>query len=397
MPWNEVSAMRQRLELVQLAQAARAGSTLNLSELCRRFAVSRQTAYKWIARHEAGGPAALADRSRRPHTCPHRTAADMEKMALELRAKHPTWGGRKIRARLVRLAQQGPGKDASLKAPDAQAMPAVSTFTGIFRRHDLIDPRESQKRKSWVRFEREQPNELWQMDFKGHFATDAGRCHPLTVLDDHSRFNLVLQACANERTQTVQEHLSQAFERYGMPLCILCDNGAPFGGESDHGLTPLCVWLMRLGIAVTHGRPYHPQTQGKEERFHRTFKADVIAGRAFADLIQAQSRFDPFRQEYNHERPHEALAMQTPAQRWQPSRRAFPAALPAIEYGPGDQVRKVQDKGVIFFKGRAWPVANCLRGQPVAVRATQADGLYEVRFCAHKVTELDLRSEHGKR
>jgi transposase InsO family protein len=387
MAWKEVSAMSQRLELVQLAAA----DGVNVSQLCRRFAVSRQTAYKWIARFKAGGAAALADRSRRPGSCPRRTDPAIEAAAVRIRKKHPTWGGRKIRARLAHLA----GRE-SVVPTSLPGLPAISTFTGILHRHGLIDTGPSPGRGPRVRFEREYPNELWQMDFKGWFATNTGRCHPLTVLDDHSRFNLVLAACGDEKTQTVREKLTSAFVRYGLPAAILCDNGPPFGGVSDHGLTSLSVWLIRLGITVTHGRPYHPQTQGKEERFHRTLKADVLSGRTFRDLAHAQRRFDPFRREYNFQRPHEALGMATPGQRYKPSVRSFPATLPPVEYAPGDLVRKVQNKGVIFFKGQPWPVASCLQGQPVALRTTEIDGCFDIRFCAQKVAELDLRTVHGK-
>jgi transposase InsO family protein len=311
-------------------------------------------------------------------------------LAVKMRRKHPTWGGRKIRARLVGLARED---QVTLTSAE---LPAASTFTGILHRHGLIDTGQSPLHKPFVRFERAHPNELWQMDFKGWFATNTGRCHPLTVLDDHSRFNLVLSACADEKTNTVREKLTAAFRRYGMPACILCDNGSPFGGISDHGLTPLAVWLMRLGIHVAHGRPYHPQTQGKEERFHRTLKAEVLAGRTFNDLAHAQRRFDPFRRVYNFQRPHEALGMATPSQYWKPSSRSFPATLEPVEYATGDLVRKVQDKGVIFFKGRIWPVADCLRGQPVALRATGIDGRFDIRFCAQNIGHLDLRTENGK-
>jgi transposase InsO family protein len=387
MAWKEVSVMNQRLELCQLMAAG----SVDVSELCKRFGVSRQTAYKWAARFKAGGAAGLVDLSRRPLTSPARTDSAIEAAAVLIRQKHPTWGGRKIRARLAH--QAGEKSTVSTIVP---GLPAISTFTGILRRHGMIDPVLSAQQKPFVRFEREHPNELWQMDFKGWFDTNTARCHPLTVLDDHSRFNLVLAACADEKTATVREKLTSAFALYGLPASILCDNGPPFGGVSDHGLTPLAVWLMRLGITVTHGRPRHPQTQGKEERFHRTLKADLLRGRTFNDLKHAQRHFDPFRREYNYQRPHEALGMATPSQRYKPSHRSFPTNLPAVEYTPGDEVRKVQDKGVIFFKGKPWPVAVCLRGQPVALRATEIDGCFDIRFCAQTVGHLDLRNVRGK-
>lgn len=376
MPWKEVSMSSQRLEFVSLAGAG----DINISELCRRFEVSRQTAYKWLARFKTGGPEALVNQSRRPRDCPHRTADQIESLVLHMRQAHPTWGGRKIRARLATLGHT--------------TLPAPSTISDILRRHGLIDGAESRKRQPFVRFERQHPNELWQMDFKGDFATAAGRCHPLTVLDDHSRFNLVLAACGNQRTETVQAHLTAAFRRYGMPFTMLSDNGSPFGGTSDHGLTRLGVWLIRLGIGVIHGRPYHPQTQGKEERFHRTLKADVITGQAFKDCGHVQNRFDPFRQTYNFERPHEALGMKTPSEQWEPSERSFPESIRPTEYDEADQVRKVQDKGIISFKGKPWKVADCLKGEAVALRPSDIDGVYDVRFCTQTIAQIDLRGDN---
>src|SRR5215218_7157882 len=182
MPWNEVSAVDLRSEFVRLAAAPGA----NVSALCARYGVSRQTGYKWLRRFAAGGDAALADRPRRPRACPHRTGDDAERRVVDLRRAHPTWGGRKIAARLAALGGPGGG------------VPAPSTVTAILRRHGLVDPAESAKRAAFARFERAAPNELWQLDFKGHFPTaggGGGRCHPLTCTDDHSRFNVVLAAC----------------------------------------------------------------------------------------------------------------------------------------------------------------------------------------------------------
>jgi hypothetical protein len=209
------------------------------------------------------------------------------------------------------------------------------------------------------------------MDFKGHFATLNGRCHPLTVLDDHSRYNLVLAACTNEQSQTVRGHLQEAFRCYGLPLAMLMDGGPPWSNPG--------------------GDPHHPQTQGKEERFHRTLKAEVVNGKSFRDNPDCQRAFDEWRPRYNHERPHEALGMATPGQRYRPSPRSFLTVLPAIEYAPGDQVRKVDVQGFISFKNRPWRLSKALRGEPVALRATGEDGVLAVHYCAHQIAVLDLR------
>jgi transposase InsO family protein len=243
------------------------------------------------------------------------------------------------------------------------------------------------------RFEHEAPNGLWQMDFKGHFALEAGRCHPLTALDDHSRFCVLLQACADEKGLTVQGHLTQAFRRYGLPGRMLMDNGSPWGNAAGQPFTPLTVWLLRLGVRVSHGRPYHPQTQGKEERFHRTLKAEVLSGPARPCLQRTQAAFDAWREVYNCTRPHEALGMQVPASRYRPSTRAFPEALPPIEYGPDDSVRRVQAEGWLHFRGHALRVPKAFHGQPVALRpAPDVDGRFDVFYCHQRIAQVSLNA-----
>ncbi len=348
---------------------------ITMSALCQRYRVSRKTGYKWLRRAREGGPDRLADRSRRPHSSPGRTQLRIEDVICSLRREHPAWGGRKLHHLL---------RNAGHPCP-----PAPSTITGILRRHGLLAP-DRRTERDWQRFEEASPNGLWQMDFKGHFATGAGRCHPLTILDDHSRFNLCLAACSNERTDTVQQHLTNAFQRYGLPERMLMDNGSPWGNNAAHPHTHLTAWLIRLGVTVLHGRPYHPQTQGKEERFHRTLTAEVLARQpSWPGLGEVQHAFDAWRDVYNLRRPHEALAHATPASRYQPSARPFPLSLPPIEYAPGDHLRRVQDKGRISFKGREFLVSRAFIGEPVALRPL-ADGVWHVYYCHQRVCTIDF-------
>jgi len=365
--------MSLRAELVRLMQQEGA----NVSELARRFGVSRTTAYKWLGRFGQGGAQTLADRSRRPVRSPRRSSANIAERVATLRREHPAWGGRKLRARLLALGEP--------------LVPASSTITGILRREGLLDPDASIKHTAFMRFEHAAANDLWQMDFKGHFAMEQGRCHPLTVLDDHSRYSLGLQACGNERTETVQERLTAMFRRYGLPWRMLMDNGSPWGDDGTHPYTPLTLWLLRMDIAISHGRPYHPQTQGKDERFHRTLKAEVLR-QALRDLAHCQERFDSWREVYNCERPHEALGMAVPASRYRASQRPFPELLPPIEYGPGIQVRKVGDHGKIRYEGKPYRLPKAFKGYPVGLRATDIDGVVDVLFGHHLVLHLDLRS-----
>jgi transposase InsO family protein len=253
-----------------------------------------------------------------------------------------------------------------------------------------MNPQESAKHKSWQRFEHESPNDLWQMDFKGDVRTDAGRCYPLTVLDDHSRYAILVEACSDKTGKTVQGCLVPAFERYGLPWRILADNAAPWSGGHGSEYTPLVVWLIRLGIEISHGRPYHPQTQGKEERFHRTLETELVRYQRFADTPDCQRHLKRWRDEYNHERPHEALDMSVPASMYAASPREYPSELPPIEYGPTDKVRKVQQDGCIYFGGRMYLVGKAFRGYPVAVRPTAEDGILDVYFCHHKIVHIDL-------
>jgi transposase InsO family protein len=227
------------------------------------------------------------------------------------------------------------------------------------------------------------------MDFKGHFSLLHGRCHPLTVLDDHSRFSLEIAAMGDEKDLSVRGRLTRVFRRYGLPLEMLADNGSPWGDAGDQPWTAFGVWLMRLGVHLTHGRPRHPQTQGKDERFHRTLKAEVLAGRSFRDLDHCQRAFDAWRTVYNCERPHEALDMRVPMDRYGISPRPFPEELPPIEYGPGDIVRMVDCSGFIHFQNRRWRIGKPFRKLPVALRPTQIDGVFEVRFCSHRIGQLD--------
>lgn len=350
---------------------------VNRRELCRRFGISAQTAYKWLARYGQEGQAGLVDRPRRPHRSPSETPPTIQASVVAMRTEHPAWGGRKISRRL---------QDMGLPSV------APSTVSSILNRHGLILPPDPET-KAWQRFEHEAPNALWQADFKGHFETLQGRCSPLTVLDDHSRYNLVLQACGNTRRDTVQAHLAAAFRRYGLPARMNFDNGAPWGSPSQPGqVTELGLWLIRLGIRLSYSRPYHPQTNGKEERFHRSLKAEVLAGRTFDHLAHAQSAFDRWRHVYNHERPHEALAMQTPIKRYHPSLQAFPEALPAIEYGPNDEVIRVKWNGELRFRGGQYKLSSALHRQDVAVRPHPTeDGIFEVFFVHHRCFTIDLR------
>lgn len=371
MPFKEWSTMQARQEFVSFASQEGA----NVRELCRRFGISPTTGYKWLGRRAQEGLEGLRERSRKPEHSPLRTPALIEQLVLDLRDQHPAWGARKLRHRLLRLGR-GP-------------LPCHSTIQAILMRHGRIQPEQSMAHTPYQRFEHPQPNSLWQMDFKGHFALQSGRCHPLTILDDHSRFSLCLQGLPHEQGSSVQTQLCRVFRTYGLPARMTMDNGSPWGDTLGSPYTPLTVWLLRLGVGVSHSRPYHPQTQGKDERFHRTLNEEVLSRNTYMDLLDAQAAFDRWPVIYNYERPHESLGMQTPITRYRPSPRAFPETLPDIEYGPRDIVRRVADKGIISYQGRQWRVSKAFKGYPVALRPTDQDGCLDVYFCQQRIARID--------
>jgi transposase InsO family protein len=380
MPWKVSSPMSERHEFVLLATQAEA----NIRHLCRQFNISPTTAYKWRKRFLKDGTAGLQEQSRRPHHSPLKSSRAREQSVLDLRHLHPAWGGRKLRARLLALGHT-----------DA---PSPSTITAILQRHQLIDPREAERHRAWHRFEHEQPNDLWQMDFKGDFALHRGRCYPLTVLDDHSRFALGLVACADQRTETTRLALTNIFRRYGLPWRMTMDNGKPWaafaGGRTRH--TRFSVWLIRLGVRVSHSRPYHPQTQGKDERLHRTLGVELLRDHLWESYPQCQQAFDQWRETYNLLRPHEALQLAVPASRYQPSLRAFPETLPTISYDRGEVVRKVGERGQVKYQQHKFFVGDAFAGLQVALRPSITDGLWEVYFCHQKVGTLDLTAVRSK-
>ena len=376
MPWKDATLMSTRLEFILLAQQP----GTNLAALCRNFGISRKTAYKWLERHREQGNSGLQDQSRRPHASPASTHAGLEARILALNAEYPYWGARKLRALL----------------PLDAKLPHHSTIDAVLRRHGrtILGAPVRQEEVAPSRFEHDAPNLLWQMDFKGHFAltdTLAGRCHPLTILDDHSRFNLCLAACGNEQRSTVQAVLQATFERYGLPERMTTDNGTPWGTSGRGGLSQLEVWLIRLGIRVGHSRPHHPQTQGKDERFHRTLKLELLQRHGFNSLDACQLAFDSWRERYNTVRPHAALQQQAPVSRYRASGRAFPSVLPPLEYPSADTVRKVSDKGEISFQNQRHFIGEGLRTQLVAIRPADADDVFDVFFCHKKIRQINLR------
>ena len=373
MGWEKVvEQVEFREELMRLGDQA----GTNVRQLCRRFQVSAKTYYKWRRRYARDGVEGLNNQSRRPMASPTQSPVAVEKAVLDLRQKHPHWGARKIEV---------------LLRNEMEDAPARSTIHNILRRNGCISETESLKHRSWQRFEHERANQLWQMDFKGWSQKESGyRCEPLSIVDDHSRFAVCLEACPDQQSHTVRDRLTDVFRRYGLPERMVMDNGSPWGYDADRKHTPLTTWLMQLGVKVSHCRPYHPQTQGKVERFHRTLQLELLQGKHFADRTAVQKAFDEWRDFYNQRRPHHALDMAVPASRYRISPREFPDKLPSPEYSSTDLVRSVDQKGHIHYRRHRFLISKGFRGCKVALRHTEQDGILDVFFFSQKIAAINL-------
>lgn len=373
MPWKEETIMSLKEEFIHGVLSKESSFTC----LCREYNITRKTGYELIKRYQAEGLAGLAPRSKRPLSSPSKISIEVEKAIVNLRQEQPTWGAKKI---VKFLSNKG-----------VNNLPAISTTNEILKRNDLVSIEESFKRKKLIRFERALPNDLWQMDFKGHFQLLTKQtCYPLTIVDDHSRFSLSIKACANERHLSVKNQLTHIFQQYGLPEQFNVDNGNPWGNSKLLPYTALTVWLMRLGIKVTHSRPRHPQTNGKCERFHRTLKEDSISRHPMRSFLHAQKLFDKWRHHYNHERPHEGIGMNVPFQRYAPSKKQMPHKLPAIEYPTNSLLRKVRGNGFIRYNNKEYLVGEAFKENYVEVKQNELDRSIQIYFGAFNLYNYEV-------
>lgn len=380
MPFKKTTVMEEKLEFVRLAE----NGGIAFTKLCERFNITRPTGYKWLKHYRSKGFSGLEEQSRRPQKSPNATAPSTVELIIELKTQEPRWGAKKLQALIHRDYKDHLSK-----------VPSLSTINRILSRHELTEKGKSRPLTKTGRFERLRPNELWQMDFKGHFALeDKKRCHPLTITDDYSRFNILLLACGNERRITVQLGLESAFKKYGLPDTILCDNSAPWGSthvdyhRPRRTITKLESWLINLGVKMIHGRPYHPQTQGKGERFHKTLKQELLLYNRFRDYTHCQNEFDLWRDKYNLYRPHEGINFEVPAQRFQISSRAYPKTPQERIHGINDQLLKVSAKGYIHYQGKSYYVGEGLGGQVIALRNGKHLNKMDVYYCNKKVRSI---------
>lgn len=377
MPWRETSPMEQRVEFVRDWHT----ELFTMTELAAQYGISRKTAYKWLERYAADGVQALADRSRRPQHSPQATDARLLEELLLLRRRHPRWGPRKLLA----VARRG--------APTA-AWPARSTLAAQLKRRGLVVGRRRAAR--WAGRQTPaprpatEPNEVWTTDFKGEFRTGDGRyCYPLTLRDGWSRFVLRCDALLSPGTAGTRQRFARAFAAYGLPDRIRSDNGGPFAGPGLGGLSALSVWWLRLGIGLERIACGHPEQNGSHEQFHGVLKSETARPPASTCAAQ-QRRFRRFVAEYNHARPHEALADDVPARHYQPSRRALPARLPAPEYPGHLEVRRVGSNGCISWRGAPVFLATPLAGETVGLEEVD-DGIWTLYLTTVALARYDDR------
>lgn len=371
MRWGDKCVRDRRVEFV-----IRASRGESLSALCREYEISRPTGYLWLRRFQREGVAGIEERSHRPHHSPGRTAAMLEQRIAQLRAERPDWGARKL---------------AELLDREGTPLPVV-TIHRVLRRLGLVSRPEG-RRHAIRRFERDKPNQLWQMDFKGA-GEEKVSIGPLSVLDDHSRYLVGLEQTGTTDGDEARERLQGLFRDNGVPDAMLMDHGTPWwSAHSPDGWTVFSIWLMRQGIRCYWSGFRHPQTQGKVERFHGSLDRALI--RPGAEHWLDQSWLDAFRYEYNHVRPHEALKMRTPASCWSASERKYDPDPPPWDYGQGAEVRKVDSSGHIYVNNRSWHVSRSLTTQNVAIERLQDRVL--VFFCNSLISEIDLASQRTTR
>lgn len=371
----ETSRIAQRRDFV----TAFATGRWSLTELAERYAVSRQTAYKWLQRWEEEGEAGLEERSRAPRSCPHRVSGKVEALLLEAR-RHYRWGATKL---LHVLQARHP----------QEAWPSRSTVNALLDRHGLLHKQRrtrSRPHPGAVPLATTGSNQIWPADFKGQFKTGDGvYCFPLTVTDHYSRTLLCCRALASTKTAEVRPVFLALFREVGLPEAIRTDNGTPFASTGLHGLTPLNVWWMQLGIVHQRIRPGYPQANGTHERMHRELKRETALPPAATARAQ-QRRFDAFRRRYNDERPHDALAQRTPATLWRPSPRTYPERVARPEYPSTFEVRRVRS-GCFRFRGDLVFVSHALEEQELGLEEV-VDGIWNVVYYRTVLGRLDERT-----
>lgn len=374
MPWKEACVMELKKEMINdwLTREH------NITELSKGYGVSRRTVYKWIGRFKENGTDGLVELSRDPLHCPNSTPVEIKEMILSLKRRKMSWGPRKILAKL------------KLERPDI-SWPSDSTGNSILKKHGLVFPRKRRLRTppySMPFLGCEQPNDVWSADYKGHFKMGNGqRCYPLTLSDNNSRYLLGCWGLTRPNYDQARPCFEWAFIHYGLPEAIRTDNGQPFASRGVGGLSKLGIWFIKLGIRPERIEPGRPEQNGRHERMHRTLK-ETAASPPKANLEKQQAVFNAFKEEFNEERPHEALGQKTPASVHRLSPRIYPVKAKKVEYDSDVTVRFVTNRGCIKWRGNLIFLGEPLCGEYVSLKQV-ADHRWELRFSFYLLGYLD--------
>lgn len=367
MPWECKTMENLREEFVIAANHCS-----NFSSLCREFGITRKTGYKWLNRYRDGKT--LSDQSRKPRNLSTKTPEYIERLIINVRSENPGWG-----AKTIKKVLENQGYDS---------IPCVKTVNNILHRYNCISQESSLKHTPFVRFQKEQCNQMWQADFKGEFLTeDKNYCYPLTILDDCSRFSIKIAPFTGTANVVIPSFKS-AFEEYGVPESVLSDNGAQFAGFRQ-GYTQFEKWLMNHDVLPIHGRCRHPQTQGKIERFHRTMKDELLRHHTFENIEDANKSLQSWRDKYNNLRPHEALAMRCPAEVYTPSDRVYVDDVRRYEYGGEYHVIKVNTWGYVRFAGWQIYLSKTMRNEHIEFRPNPHGDSFIACYRNFKIAEFD--------
>jgi transposase InsO family protein len=374
MPWKECSAVEERLRFI-----ARRLDGESMTDLCREFGISRKTGYKIFDRYKDHGLEALSDRSRRPVRYANQLPQQIKAAIVKAKRDKPHWGARKIRELLVR------------RLPGDVRVPANSTIHAVLDRNGLVKRQPSRRNRATGTplSPGAAPNALWCADFKGEFRLGNGRyCYPLTVTDHASRYLLLCEALESTRQDLASTAFERLFKERGLPLAIRSDNGVPFASPNAlYNLSKLAVWWLRLGIAIERIKPGHPQQNGRHERMHLTLKKEATRPPG-ANSLQQQDRFDRFLEEFNRERPRQAIAMRCPAELYTPSLRPY-TGLPDLAYPFHDRDVLVTACGRICMHRKKINISHVLAGQRLGIKEVD-DGIWLVTFIDYDLGYIDL-------
>lgn len=372
MPWKEQRIETMREEFVKRVLAHEKSKRA----LCAEYGISRPTGDKWIERYLAGEN--LEDMRRAPKHPPHKTDPELESEIVAYRRRYPAIGALKMRR--------------IMENDHYSNLPSARTINTIFKRNGLISKEASEAATPHRRFEKSYPNEMWQADFKGNFLMENGiRCHPLNIIDDHSRMNICCEPLLTETFSEIKPCMERIFKEYGMPFSFLCDNGNPWGTQQSTGFTSFEVWLMELGVLTLHGRILHPQTQGKEERFNQSFTRECLKHHVIKDQSDAASIFAEYRKFYNHVRPHMALNLDVPASHYHRSAKEYPLRIESWEYSDDLTIRRVKSSGYVSILGQGYFLSEAFGDKEIAFReSSKGAHLINLYFRQFRIGQIDI-------